>query len=282
MKDYFTLEGWRAFISESSDEFDDDDIAQAAAVVIDRFESWSLTACPNVAVPVGIGSTTGTALELSEGSIPEEDAVGREIVVGDLVTTITAWTDDQTVTLADASTLTDEAVTWGDGWGTARSPRVATERFRWSSDIRLSHRPPLGIDEVTLNALDGTVSTIDTSNYFLDTSTGIVLLDSLAGGTRITFRYGFLSCPERVKQATMAATRSRLVSLGKGRSIRGGRSASRNRIPPNVTSMTSEGTTFDFITPDSRLNINPWPWDVDASAEVKDFGPARVGSLRIG
>lgn len=175
-------------------------------------------------------------------------------------------------------------------WPTIVDPkeaREATERYRLLGGemMILTRRVPIiEVSELIIN--DTTYSEADltafsASDYLVEYDSGIIRIGDWDRFPRptavypqmveITYTYGFIETPEEIKAPCILATESRLR-----------KEDSRGRIPRNVTSYSTEKTTFNFMR--KSAPDEPWPWDWDASADVQAYWlPSRpVGMMRVG
>lgn len=277
MNDYFTRDQFREVAGDLGPtvKYKNDDIDRAQEEVIEALEEWAGTAWPNVGVVLGSGGITAAAatLTLVSGTFDENRDVGKEIIVvgaggsgAELVTTISSVTSTTVAVLAAnaGTTVSGAMVKWGDGDGTAQSPRTRTETVDAKGDVLLLSRHPV----IALTTFNRDAVAIAADTYNLYPEIGKVWFDNDQLEARrilvVTYTYGFQSCPWSVKRPAILAAKSLLTGQE-------GRSA----IPAGVTSYTSEGTRFE-LGEQPKAGEGPWPWDTSASKQIVSFwGPRR-------
>lgn len=276
MNDYFSRDEFREIVGDNSTtvKYKDDDIDRAQAEVIEALEEWAGTAWPNVGVVLGSGGVASgdATLTLVSGAFDENRDVGKEVIVtgagaagADLVTTISSVTSTTVAELAtNAGTLVSGvAVKWGDGDGTAQSPRSRTETVDAKGDALLLGRIPV----IALTTFTRDAVAVDADLYNLYPETGRIWFDNDQLEDRrvivVTYTYGFQSCPWSVKRPAILAAKSLLTGQE-------GRSA----IPSNVKAYTSEGTRFE-LDGEQKSGGGPWPWDTAASRIVSSYWSPR-------
>lgn len=144
------------------------------------------------------------------------------------------------------------------GDGAAESARSVTETHDGGGAVILLDRVPV-ISPLTTFEIDG--AAVDADAYTLGDDQGVITLDSAtkagAGIITVTYNYGAVVTPQAIKRPAMRAAQSLLDSEG-----------GRSRIPRNVREYRTEQTTF--VMTDDRPRA-PWPWDLDASEDVRTW-----------
>lgn len=272
--DYFTIAEYRDQTGDNTSPYEasDSDIVLAQREVVRTLEKWAKSAWPNVVVQATTSvAATGTTLVASTPVFAGEDvgAVIRVVAAGtaaaDLVTTISAVTDASTVTLADAvvTSVTDADV-YFDGIGHAAQARSFLQKQYMRNPLMiLRHTPILGL-------LSLAVSDNPVTSYQLDEAAGTVRwgdwstnrmpeLNGRAGAkVEAEFTFGATECPIEIKRPAIEAAQK----LAKTEQFR-------SRIPRNVTSYRTEGTTF--VMDAATREMAPWPWDDNASTDVRTY-----------
>lgn len=265
-RDYFTLLEFREVTGDRTSPFryQDDDIGRAQEQVIDYLERWAYTAWPNV-VAQGIGDMTAGSADLTASvDLFQPGMVGTAVRVAgagtggaDLSTTVTTYTDPQTITLAAAAAtnVTGGELFW-DGDGTAASPRSRTDLFysvNWPQ-LTTDYVPLLSVSEV-MAPNDYAVTTYTTDDEIGLLAWGTKLIEPSYDLVTVDYTYGFTSCPWAVKRACIDACKTLMTT-----------EENRSGLPPGVTQYSTGNTTV-FLQ-QTQEPAEPWPWDRTASDAI--------------
>jgi hypothetical protein len=198
-------------------------------------------------------------------AVTDDEALIVKAVQSEVIDRLESWAHS-----AWPNIVAEDDVPEGAIMGYATEPREFSQRVYGSrSDVLLSRVPVIEIDTVTHEA-------VSLTGYELDLPVGLILppspLPASLAPVIVTYRYGFTETPEAIKAPVIRALVSRVAQR---------LSQSDSRIPANTRQLTTETATFVFDG--ERLDARPWPWDPDATNDVRAYWdssrPRKIGAI---